>query len=96
MLQQRLGVMVVALAAAWRQQQCSIGGGVGKTSATAVARAAAAWRWRSGGCSFAWHCCGGSLAASAAQQHGSVGGDVDIVAGITKLEEQVVGNTKLE
>jgi hypothetical protein len=26
----------------------------------------------------------------------SVGGDVDIVAGITKLGEQVVGNTKLE
>ncbi len=25
-----------------------------------------------------------------------VGGDVDIVAGITKLGEQVVGNTKLE
>jgi hypothetical protein len=26
----------------------------------------------------------------------TVGGDVDIVAGITKLEEQVAGNTKLE
>jgi hypothetical protein len=26
----------------------------------------------------------------------TVGGDVDIVAGITKLGEQVVGNTKLE
>ncbi len=28
--------------------------------------------------------------------HLCVGGDVDIVAGITKLREQVAGNTKLE